>query len=61
MCTICEIYEKLNVPGTPSPRKKRNNSTPTKNKTNTNDKKQLLQQLVSPAANASSKVLLIYK
>lgn len=35
--------------GTPSPRKKRNNSTPTKK--NAAEKKQILQQLVSPAAN----------
>lgn len=41
-------------PGTPSPRKKRNNSTPTKK--NVNEKKQILQQLVSPAQNAATKV-----
>lgn len=35
--------------GTPSPRKKRNNSTPTKK--NAAEKKQILQQLISPAAN----------
>lgn len=34
--------------GTPSPRKKRNNSTPTKK--NVAEKKQILQQLISPAA-----------
>lgn len=34
--------------GSPSPKKKRNNSTPTKK--NTNEKKQILQQLISPAA-----------
>ncbi|XP_058063429.1 uncharacterized protein LOC131213412 [Anopheles bellator] len=39
--------------GTPSPRKKRNNSTPTKK--NVNEKKQILQQLVSPAQNAATK------
>ncbi|ETN63746.1 hypothetical protein AND_004532 [Anopheles darlingi] len=39
---------------TPSPRKKRNNSTPTKK--NVNEKKQILQQLVSPAQNAATKV-----
>ncbi|XP_055617633.1 uncharacterized protein LOC129762992 isoform X3 [Toxorhynchites rutilus septentrionalis] len=39
--------------GTPSPRKKRNNSTPTKK--NVNEKKQILQQLVSPAPNATTK------
>ncbi|XP_065085313.1 uncharacterized protein LOC135707424 isoform X2 [Ochlerotatus camptorhynchus] len=38
---------------TPSPRKKRNNSTPTKK--NVNEKKQILQQLVSPAPNAAAK------
>ncbi|XP_053678642.1 uncharacterized protein LOC128729018 [Anopheles nili] len=38
---------------TPSPRKKRNNSTPTKK--NVNEKKQILQQLVSPAQNAATK------
>nr|XP_029711963.1 uncharacterized protein LOC109407380 isoform X3 [Aedes albopictus] len=38
---------------TPSPRKKRNNSTPTKK--NVNEKKQILQQLVSPAPNAATK------
>ncbi|XP_055586798.1 uncharacterized protein LOC129739391 isoform X3 [Uranotaenia lowii] len=37
----------------PSPRKKRNNSTPTKK--NVNEKKQILQQLVSPAPNAATK------
>uniref|UniRef100_A0A182W5H3 Cubilin n=1 Tax=Anopheles minimus TaxID=112268 RepID=A0A182W5H3_9DIPT len=42
--------------GTPSPRKKRNNSTPTKK--NVNEKKQILQQLVSPAQNATTKVSL---
>ncbi|KAJ6638368.1 Galactose-specific lectin nattectin, partial [Pseudolycoriella hygida] len=36
---------------TPSPRKKRNNSTPTKK--NAAEKKQILQQLISPAANQS--------
>ncbi|XP_050099213.1 uncharacterized protein LOC126579711 [Anopheles aquasalis] len=41
---------------TPSPRKKRNNSTPTKK--NVNEKKQILQQLVSPAQNAATKVSL---
>ncbi|KFB42558.1 AGAP000443-PA-like protein [Anopheles sinensis] len=41
--------------GTPSPRKKRNNSTPTKK--NVNEKKQILQQLVSPAQNAATKVI----
>lgn len=40
--------------GTPSPRKKRNNSTPTKK--NVNEKKQILQQLVSPAPNSTAKV-----
>lgn len=35
--------------GTPSPRKKRNNSTPTKK--NAAEKKQILQHLVSPALN----------
>ncbi|XP_062537723.1 uncharacterized protein LOC134206060 isoform X2 [Armigeres subalbatus] len=39
--------------GTPSPRKKRNNSTPTKK--NVNEKKQILQQLVSPAPNSTTK------
>ncbi|XP_039440556.1 uncharacterized protein LOC120421415 isoform X3 [Culex pipiens pallens] len=39
--------------GTPSPRKKRNNSTPTKK--NVNEKKQILQQLVSPAPNSTAK------
>ncbi|XP_055525442.1 uncharacterized protein LOC129718573 isoform X3 [Wyeomyia smithii] len=39
--------------GTPSPRKKRNNSTPTKK--NVNEKKQILQQLVSPAPNSATK------
>lgn len=39
----CEIFET----GTPSPRKKRNNSTPTKK--NAAEKKQILQQLISPA------------
>uniref|UniRef100_A0A6E8PJD8 Uncharacterized protein n=1 Tax=Aedes aegypti TaxID=7159 RepID=A0A6E8PJD8_AEDAE len=38
---------------TPSPRKKRNNSTPTKK--NVNEKKQILQQLVSPAPNSATK------
>ncbi|XP_058822414.1 uncharacterized protein LOC131683943 isoform X3 [Topomyia yanbarensis] len=38
---------------TPSPRKKRNNSTPTKK--NANEKKQILQQLVSPAPNSATK------
>lgn len=32
--------------GTPSPRKKRNNSTPTKK--NAAEKKQILQQLITP-------------
>lgn len=41
--------------GTPSPRKKRNNSTPTK-KSNAAEKKQILQQLISPAATARPKV-----
>lgn len=35
--------------GTPSPKKKRNNSTPTKK--NAAEKKQILQQLISPAGN----------
>lgn len=35
--------------GTPSPKKKRNNSTPTKK--NAAEKKQILQQLISPSAN----------
>jgi hypothetical protein len=35
--------------GTPSPRKKRNNSTPTKK--NIAEKKQILQQLITPSAN----------
>ena len=35
--------------GTPSPRKKRNNSTPTRK--NNAEKKQILQQLVSPNTN----------
>lgn len=35
--------------GTPSPKKKRNNSTPTKK--NAAEKKQILQQLVSPVIN----------
>jgi hypothetical protein len=35
--------------GTPSPRKKRNNSTPTRK--NAAEKKQILQQLISPNAN----------
>lgn len=39
----------LNSPGTPSPRKKRNNSTPTKK--NIAEKKQILQQLITPSAN----------
>lgn len=42
----------LNVVGTPSPRKKRNNSTPTRK--NAAEKRQILQQLISP--NMSSKV-----
>jgi len=42
-----EIF--LNPPGTPSPRKKRNNSTPTKK--NIAEKKQILQQLISPSTN----------
>lgn len=36
--------------GTPSPRKKRNNSTPTQRK-NIVEKKQILQQLISPNSN----------
>lgn len=41
-------YIKLFNTGTPSPRKKRNNSTPTKK--NAAEKKQILQQLISPAS-----------
>lgn len=41
-------YALLNSAGTPSPKKKRNNSTPTKK--NVTEKKQILQQLISPAA-----------
>lgn len=45
---------RLSDSGTPSPRKKRNNSTPTKK--NAAEKKQILQQLISPAtANDHSK------
>lgn len=44
------MYLQLNIfLGTPSPRRKRNNSTPTKK--NAAEKKQILQQLISPAAN----------
>lgn len=39
----------LNVVGTPSPRKKRNNSTPTRK--NAAEKRQILQQLISPNMN----------
>lgn len=39
----------FNSTGTPSPKKKRNNSTPTKK--NATEKKQILQQLISPAGN----------
>ncbi|CAB0001187.1 unnamed protein product, partial [Nesidiocoris tenuis] len=39
----------------PSPRKKRNNSTPTK-KSSASEKKQILQQLVSPALNAQESI-----
>lgn len=46
----------LNVVGTPSPRKKRNNSTPTRK--NAAEKRQILQQLVSP--NMNSKVNELY-
>lgn len=42
--------------GTPSPRKKRNNSTPTKK--NAAEKKQILQQLISPGANHNKVILL---
>lgn len=42
---------KKNKIGSPSPRKKRNNSTPVKK--NAAEKKQILQQLVSPAAQAA--------
>lgn len=35
------------APGTPSPRKKRNNSTPTRQRSGVDEKKQILQQLVS--------------
>lgn len=45
-----------NPTGTPSPKKKRNNSTPTKK--NAAEKKQILQQLVSPSRNLSRKVSL---
>lgn len=38
--------------GTPSPRKKRNNSTPTRK--NNAEKKQILQQLISPNTNKVS-------
>lgn len=38
----------FNPTGTPSPKKKRNNSTPTKK--SATEKKQILQQLISPAA-----------
>uniref|UniRef100_A0A336N481 CSON006260 protein n=1 Tax=Culicoides sonorensis TaxID=179676 RepID=A0A336N481_CULSO len=41
--------------GTPSPRKKRNNSTPSKK--SVVDKKQILQQLVSPATSGRAKVI----
>jgi hypothetical protein len=41
--------------GTPSPRKKRNNSTPTRK--NNAEKKQILQQLISPNTNKVSEVL----
>lgn len=40
--------------GTPSPRKKRNNSTPTRK--NNAEKKQILQQLISPNTNKVSRV-----
>lgn len=38
--------------GSPSPRKKRNNSTPTRK--NAAEKKKILQQLISPNANAKA-------
>lgn len=41
-----------NSAGSPSPKKKRNNSTPTKK--NATEKKQILQQLISPAGNRQS-------
>lgn len=39
--------------GSPSPRKKRNNSTPSRK--NTDEKKQILQQLISPSATATQR------
>lgn len=44
-----KFYILRNFTGTPSPKKKRNNSTPTKK--NAAEKKQILQQLVSPIIN----------
>lgn len=43
----CTLLIKSPQPGSPSPRKKRNNSTPSRK--NTVEKKQILQQLISPS------------
>jgi hypothetical protein len=51
-----EIHHNSHV-GTPSPRKKRNNSTPTRKTTNA-EKKQILQQLISPKNNKVSWIFL---
>lgn len=51
---IKDTHHTSNV-GTPSPRKKRNNSTPTRK--NNAEKKQILQQLISPNTNKVSEML----
>lgn len=45
----CQLQKHNTSVGTPSPRKKRNNSTPTRK--NAAEKKQILQQLVAPPGN----------
>ena len=45
-----DTHQNSHVGTTPSPRKKRNNSTPTQRK-NIAEKKQILQQLISPNSN----------
>lgn len=52
LAIVCNLvfFSFLGFLASPSPRKKRNNSTPTK-KSSASEKKQILQQLVSPALN----------